>query len=369
MPTIIPIFNRRKRLNKFGKGQVEIYFYADGVKRYFGTGIAVTPKEWNDKKWIVNNPNEVKLNGILTKMIRDLEDNYVRIISTRGDFDEKDLQKYSFGGNKDSFVEWTKAEIESDNSVVDSTKKHRRMMIRKLEAAVGDVSFARANYDMVDTFNKYLVDERLHVATIRKYHNQLRKFCGMAVRKGNIKENPYKHYKVKRPVQGIRKCLWYDDLDKIWNLEYSDDSPLELARLKFLFSCYTGLRISDNTALLWDNIRNGKIIMKMKKTRNDVLVPLDALGNRAQNILNKAKRIYNTGTVFRPTSNQEVNRHLKVVSVDSNLPLALKFHISRHTFCTLVAHQTGSVFKVMEYAGIRRVDTAMIYVNLARMLD
>ncbi len=367
MATIVPVFNRRKKLTKFGKGLIEIYFYVDGVKRYFRTGLSVTPKEWNNKKWIVNNPNDVKLNSIITKMIRDLEDHYASVLAIRGVFDQKDLKDFAFGGSKDSFVEWAKAEIHSDNSVEDSTKKHRQMMINKLEASVGDITFARVNYEMVDAFNKYLVDEGLHLATIRKYHNQLRKFAGLAVRKGKIKESPYKHYKVKRPPKTIRPCLWYDDLDKLWNLEYSDSSPHELARLKFLFSCYTGLRISDNTALTWDNIRNNRIKMEMKKTRNDVLVPVDALGERASLILEKAKRIYKTNTVFRQTSGQEVNRHLKVVSIDAKLSTPLKFHLSRHTFCTLVAHETGSVFKVMEYAGIRRIDTAMIYINLAKM--
>ncbi len=107
----------------------------------------------------------------------------------------------------------------------------------------------------------------------------------------------------------------------------------------------------------------------MKKTRNDVLVPADAFGERASLILEKAKRIYNMHTVFKPNSGQEVNRHLKVLSIDAKLPMALKFHMSRHTFCTLVAHETGSVFKVMEYAGIRRADTAMIYDNLARLFQ
>ncbi len=369
MATVIPVFNRKRRLNKQGRGLIEIYFYADGVKRYFGTGVAVSPNEWNDKKWIINNPNAVKLNGILTKMIRDLEDNYVSIITTRGSFDEKDLRNYSFEGNKDSFIEWLGAEIRTDKSVAESTIKHRLKLFEKLVDALGDVSFARVNYEMIDIFNKSLVDEGLHLSTIRKYHNSLRKFCGIAVQKGKIKESPYKHYKVKRPPQVIRKCLWYDDLDKLWDLEYPHDSCYELARLKFLFSCYTGLRISDNTALTWDNIRNNKIFIGMKKTQQDVVVPIDALGERAGIMLGKARKIYNGPHVFKPVSGQEVNRYLKTIGIDAQLPITLNFHMSRHTFCTLVADQTGSLFKVMEYSGIRRTDTAMIYVNLARLFN
>jgi site-specific recombinase XerD len=64
---------------------------------------------------------------------------------------------------------------------------------------------------------------------------------------------------------------------------------------------------------------------------------------------------------------QKVNFHLKTVSVDCNSPFPLTFHVARHSFCTRIAMQTGSVFEVMRYAGILKIDTAMIYVNLAKM--
>jgi integrase len=43
----------------------------------------------------------------------------------------------------------------------------------------------------------------------------------------------------------------------------------------------------------------------------------------------------------------------------------LTFHVARHTFLTHVAKNTGSIFQVMKYGGLRKTDTAMIYVHLA----
>jgi hypothetical protein len=34
----------------------------------------------------------------------------------------------------------------------------------------------------------------------------------------------------------------------------------------------------------------------------------------------------------------------------------------------MVAKQTGSVFDVMRYAGILKTDTAMVYINLSRLV-
>jgi integrase/recombinase XerD len=369
MAKIIPVFNRKKKLNKQGKGPVDIYFYSDGVKRYFHAGIYVTPDQWNPKKWIVNNDNAIKLNYIIAKKVRDLEDYYVNKLYTTGEFGSEDIKDFTFGGSKESFIVFLEQEIKSDNAVTVSTRKHRDMMLKRLKEMYPVIPFNRVNYDLIDRFNKHLTDKGFKLSTIRKYHNQLRKFTGLAEKKGKIKESPYKQFKVKRPPKGLRKCLWYQDLDALWKLEYPDDSHYELVRLKFLFSCYTGLRISDNDRLTWDHIRDGKIMLDMQKTARGVVVPLNVLGERATLIAEKAKNIYGIKTVFKKTTNQEVNRHLKKISIDANLPFALNFHVSRHTFCTLVAKETGSMFEVMRYAGIYRVDTAQIYVNLAKVFE
>ncbi len=106
----------------------------------------------------------------------------------------------------------------------------------------------------------------------------------------------------------------------------------------------------------------------MKKPSKPVVVPVNVIDDRAQLILEKAKA-FNLETVFRPMSDQVANRHLKIIGVDAKISTPLNFHVSRHTFCTLAAHKTGSVFKVMEYAGLYGVDTAMIYVNLSKLYE
>ena len=40
-------------------------------------------------------------------------------------------------------------------------------------------------------------------------------------------------------------------------------------------------------------------------------------------------------------------------------------HVGRHTFLTHIAAKTGNVFTVMNLGGLRKVDTAMVYVHLA----
>ena len=366
-------FNRKKRLNKQGKGAVDVYCYIEGGVKFLNTGVSVLPGQWDKKRGQVkDHPNATKLNFMLSRMVNKLEDYELSIHNEKGDFAWHDLERFSFNGDpgaKDDFITWLKKEVENDNSVSSGTKGYRFNMVNKLTQAVGETLPAnRVTYETIKLFNNYMADQGLKQSTQAKLHNQLKKFISVAVHEGIVKKNPYGAFKVKRPVYDMKKCLWFPDLEKVWDLSYPEDSTIELARLKFLLSCYTGLRISDNTNLAWDQVRGNKLFVKMQKTARPVVVPLNVLSDRAKEVLDKAKNLYNDPIkVFPYMPDQKVNSKLKLIGIDAELPFPLTFHAARHTFCTMIAHKTGSVFKVMEYAGIYKVDTAMVYINLNKL--
>ena len=366
------VYNRKDRLNKDGKGLVEIYCYVEGRVKFIGTGISIYEDHWDKKKRRVSkdHPNETKLNIMLTRMLNKLEDYELTISNNKGEFTFEDLKSFSLNGEskKDNFIEWLKKEIEGDNTVAAGTRGYRLNMLNKLiEVAGNDLPLSRVNYELIKEFNNYLAKDLIQ-STQSKLHNQLKKFITIAVHQGLIKKNPYDAFKVKRPVYDQKKVLWFDDLERLFNLQYPDDSSMETARLKFLFSCYTGLRISDNNALEWDFVRDKKLFVKMQKTVRPVVVPLNLLGDQAAIILHRAKMLYKDNIkVFPYMPDAVVNKKLKRIGIDAEIPFPLTFHTSRHTFCTMIAHKTGSVFEVMRYSGIQKVDTAMIYISLHKI--
>lgn len=366
------VFNPAKRLNKHGKGPVSIYVNMDGTRKYIPTGISISPDHWDEVKGALNrnNPNYIKFNHLISQIITDLERFELDLMDQGNSLTPYHVDRYQEkDGSRENFISFLKKEIDNDTTVALGTMQYRNTMLDKLKSAVGDsIPFSEINYEMIDTFNNYMSKEGLSLNTMRKYHRQLNKFISVAVKKRLLKTNPYNDYKVKSPPKTLRNALMKEDIDRIWDLDYPDSSPRELARLKFLFSCYTGLRISDNTALTWDAIRGDRLVLNQQKTGQSVVVPLNLINDRPLIILERAKRIYNHPTlVFKPMPDQKVNFHLKTVSVDCNSPFPLTFHVARHSFCTRIAMQTGSVFEVMRYTGILKIDTAMIYINLAKM--
>jgi site-specific recombinase XerC len=63
-----------------------------------------------------------------------------------------------------------------------------------------------------------------------------------------------------------------------------------------------------------------------------------------------------------------MNKVLKEVGLLAGLSKILTTHVGRHTFGTLYAHQSGSIFEVMKAMGISKFETAQVYINLSEEL-
>ncbi len=156
----------------------------------------------------------------------------------------QDLQGFRVGKKQDSFLQFLKHEMDADKTVAVGTAKYRQRTYNYLKS-VGDITFKNFNYEAVLEFDRWLIEhKKLDVSTRKNHHNQLRKFAQVAVNMGKMKNSPYRLFKIKRPPKTMKKCLWFNDLDRLWGLQ--DNGKYELVRMKFLFSCYTGLRISDS---------------------------------------------------------------------------------------------------------------------------
>ena len=363
--TFRPVFNRK---GIDGPAPVEIYCYHVGQKKYITTGIILQLHEWDKKRRRVNDHhlNHHRVNHQITKIIADLEAYEIEMIESTGSFSLDDLTKYRKTEDRSSFTEFMRTEINSDYSIAPGTRKYRVRTLRYIIESLGDISFKNLTYEAIDTFEKYMIKKGLKAGTRKNHHNQLRKFAQVAVNKRKLTQNPYDTFKVKRPPKRLKNVLWYEDLERIWALHY--DGKYELVRMKFLFSCYTGLRISDSRNVVKDNIRNGKLFLTMQKTAMPVVVPLDVISERGKIILERSISD-DRQHIFLKIPDQTVNETLKTIGIHAKIPFPLTFHTARHTFCTLVAHKTGSVYKVMEYAGIHSVETAMGYVNLSRLFS
>jgi integrase len=68
--------------------------------------------------------------------------------------------------------------------------------------------------------------------------------------------------------------LDYDELQKIRDLDLTNDKKKDIIRDYYLISCYTSLRYSDFSRIKPENIRGNTIQLQTNKTNEGVIIPI-----------------------------------------------------------------------------------------------
>lgn len=151
-----------------------------------------------------------------------------------------------------------------------------------------------------------------------------------------------------------------------------------VARAKFLFGCYTGLRVSDFNSIKELNIRDGIVNVYMKKTKKKVAIPLNS----------KARKLISSGLLFESIPDQDINKKIKIICRMTgaiNYPVEIKKHIAgqavieehpkwdlvtshtaRRSFATNL-HLSGAVslFDIMLLLGHSSIETTRNYLRVS----
>ena len=145
------------------------------------------------------------------------------------------------------------------------------------------------------------------------------------------------------------------------------DAKCELTKQAFMFSCFTGLRISDIEQLKWSDIEqftdeNGtakyRIIKKMQKTQRIITYSLSReavswLPERTGNLVFQ-------GLVCRPNLNNQIRKWAESVGITKQI----SFHTARHTFATMMLTLGADIYTTSKLLGHSRISTTEIYAKI-----
>ena len=372
------VWDRKKASESAGKGLVEYYFYfPSGSKTYYSTGIFLQPEEWDNKRREVTpvHPNYIAINSYLKSQLVSISKFDLEMVSKGKVLSKQLLHEYFEFGKGISFTAYAKKQLEIANISSESASSQKRSLAI-LEEYAGKLSFNEITLDLMREFTKYMkVEKRYSPGNIWKVHKDIKKYVGIAVKQGHIKyqDNPYNSFKNIKP-KGKEEYLTYEDLAAL--TELSPPGDLSLYRDIFLFSCYTGLRFSD-LQLLNNKVveeREGSLVLtmpRMVKVDKRVFLRLgDIFGGKPQEIIRPYLEKYRGEKYIwgKKIQNQTMNNALKVLQAEAGIETVLTVHLGRHTFGTLYAHQTGSIFDVMRAMGIAKFTTAQVYINLSAEL-
>lgn len=141
------------------------------------------------------------------------------------------------------------------------------------------------------------------------------------------------------------------------------DCRNEMVKRAFLFSCFTGLRISDVLAFKWGDIwQDGdtwRYTITMKKTQK----PFNGkLSSMAYTLLPNMKN--GKGLVFDLPTVAVIEKILKQWAQVAGITKNVTFHTARHSYATMELTAGASLYTVAETLGHKSVATAMIYAKV-----
>jgi integrase/recombinase XerD len=333
--------------------------FEDKKQRFFNTQIKCTDRQWSKKRRRVIN-NDLK-NRIIEKALLAIQNWKLEIIAsgmrpTAELFDDWNSESTT-GETFNDFYYYT---LENDNTMLEASKRSQRRTLELIGLFKQNIRFDELNRKFVIDFHNFISGYGFAQNTLKSHHKNLKKFINAAITAGKISPTIDTH-----PYRGFSISAKPSDRVHLTDAELKIIREKEMkgtqARVRdlFLFSCDTGMRFSDTQGdgIRWTEEGVEYSPEKTQKYTGLVRVPFEVMQYPEHVQACKGKLI--------KISNPEANRYLKSIMIDCELDKLLTFHVSRHTFCTNVARKTGNLFKLMKYAGLRKTDTAMIYIHLS----
>lgn len=158
-----------------------------------------------------------------------------------------------------------------------------------------------------------------------------------------------------------RELLTIEEQKKLFATPYRRED----VRIAFIFSCLTGLRMSDVLALCPKHIKQSPdsksefIEIVQEKTEETVVVPLLP---QAKQYLNEGKE-YDEPYLTLP-SKAAVSRCIDQWVEKAWISKHITFHCLRHTFGTLLVSSGGEIKTVSSLLGHASVDNTQIYTDV-----
>jgi integrase len=245
----------------------------------------------------------------------------------------------------------------SDHRAWNNTLKHLKEFTDG-----GRIQFSAVTEDWLETFKTYLLS-RVSNNTAHLYFSNIKAVLKQAVKDKIIAINPGDH------VSQIKKqnsAVTFLTLEEIQKLAHTHCRDHEVKRA-FLFSSFTGLRLSDVRGLQWENINGDSIEFRQKKTGGFEYLHLSPM---AKQILAERPdvRILNmrNSEVFRLPSQTRLHIVLKQWSNQAGLDKRVTFHTARHTFATLALTEGVDLYTVSKLLGHKTIQATQIY---AKVID
>lgn len=229
----------------------------------------------------------------------------------------------------------------------------------------GKCTFGEVTVDLCTKFREYLLNanqlrhkkKKVSRNSAAGYFSTFRALLKQAYKERLITENINDYLDYIEWEEVDREFLTQDELIQLAQTPCKHD----VLRRASLFSCLTGLRISDIENLRWEHIQPIPaiglcIVITIQKTRTPVKLPLcdesiELMGNRG------------SGKVFKGLKRSMIGKPLKDWITASGISKHITFHCFRHTYSTLQFAANSNPYAVQQSMCHKDIGTTMRYTH------
>jgi len=349
-----------------GTAPLYVQVFVNSERKQFPLGLYVKPKEFDRKKQRVRGSSEmaVAYNLIIEKELGKFTDIAVNFKLRNEHLTLSALiSEISNGFSRLKFTSFYKTELERQYEkkiIKKSTYKQQLSSLRKIKMFKVEVYFNEITEDFVEEFKAFMSKELGNSQnTVFTAMKNFKKYLRVANKKKIHTPITYDLVKVKC-IKGNRDFLEdfeIQHLYKLYKSEFVNKTYRKILK-KFLFSCFTGLRISDVQSVTQQNFVGEYLVFNSVK------------GNKLNKIIlsKSAKEFYNEeGSVFDDDFTEQcINDNLKQIAKICGIKKKITFHVARHTFATQYLLNGGKVEELKELLGHEKIETTMIYVHIVK---
>jgi site-specific recombinase XerD len=269
-------------------------------------------------------------------------------------------KEYLSGMPRIRFTAFYKMMLEEEKCLMEIGSYNRyNSVLKKLIKYNDDMTFMDMDYNWFDKFKKYLRGLGNENTTVSGNIAAVKKFLTLAQKSGIKLKVNLDEIKVGS-TKGNRTSLTSHELKRCAGYYFSDyiDPSYRLILGYFLFSCMTGLRISDVQRLTRKNFMDDYVSFIAKKSKKDQSI---ALNMNARKIIEFEPLLFE-----KKFADQHINDELKKIMKILKIQKNVTFHVARHTFATSFLRAGGNVEKLQLLLGHSDIKQTMIYAHIVQ---
>ncbi|MDO5858421.1 site-specific integrase [Myroides odoratimimus] len=358
--TINATFYIRKDKNDTGLVPIYLSLTSRGERERINLKISIDESKWDSKKQRlrVTSLEDKDVNLVLDNIQAKITGiNTVYRLSNKGLTTQimkeellNELPRVNFCAFFDRCLEEDKAEMKH------GSYKRYKSVLKKMRDYRQEIYFNEIDLRWFKLYRKHLVELGNKTTTINANIQAIKKYLRQAERYGIKLSFNISDIEVGSTA-GNRTSLNIDEVKamiKYYRSEFIQPHH-KLSLGYFLFSCFTGLRLSDVMGLTRREVIN-EIEFTSVKTGKDQIIQINST---ATSIVKENEHLF----VKYPVE-QVLNRQLKDIARSLGINKHLCFHVSRHTFATNFLRVGGNVIKLQKLLGHSKLDTTMKYVHI-----